>query len=220
MNKINEIGDQLWEGCILASIAHAIMVAHYPELANEHSWDDINYNVQNSSGGRGTITFHTNYVVGAFRNEDSERESNYTVALNYFNGAPQEVIDVAVNESLQYLLDDIHGSVAPVITTAFWGNKGGSNSNDNDEEFIKNGGFLIERQALNIEVAINEWIEDYYMTESQVSLLHSLFERKISNPNDKIMLTESEIKMIESDDEEGLKESKISFGELGIGWEL
>lgn len=28
---------KLWNGCMFASIAHAIMVAHYPELSYEHS---------------------------------------------------------------------------------------------------------------------------------------------------------------------------------------
>lgn len=210
--------ENIWEGCILASIAHAIMVAHYPELSNEQSWDDINYNVQDSSGARGTITFHPNYLVGAFRNEFSERE--YIDALDYFNSAPEEVNQLAVNETLQYLLDEIDGDTVPVITTAFWGGDDGTYSNDNFEDFIENGGFLIESQAKDIETAINEWKEYYEMSESQINLLHSIFERKISNPTVEIILTESEIKMIESDNEEGLNESRISFGELGIKWEI
>src|SRR5690348_9136227 len=88
MKKLNWQRENLWEGCILASIAHAIMVAHYPELSNEQSWDDINYNIQDSSGARGTITFHPNYYAGAFRNEFSERE--YIYALDYFNSPPKE----------------------------------------------------------------------------------------------------------------------------------
>ena len=28
--------EQLWKGCILASIAHAIIVAHYLDESNEH----------------------------------------------------------------------------------------------------------------------------------------------------------------------------------------
>lgn len=45
------------------------MVVHYPDLSSEHSWDGMNYNVQDSSGGRGTITFDGSYCVGAFRVE-------------------------------------------------------------------------------------------------------------------------------------------------------
>ncbi|MGE7945243.1 hypothetical protein [Lysinibacillus sp. NPDC093688] len=218
MKKLNWQREHLWEGCILASIAHAIMVAHYPELSNEQSWDDINYNVQDSSGARGTITFNLNYVVGAFRNEFSERE--YIDALDYFNGAPKEVNQLAVNETLQYLLNEIDGDTVPVITTAFWEGDVGTYSNDSFEDFIENGGFLIESQAKDIETAINEWKEYYDMSDSQINLLHSIFERKISNPSGEIILMESEIKMIQSDDEEGLNESRISFAELGIKWEM
>jgi len=73
---LNEFGlskEELWKGCILASLAHAIMVAHHPNLSNEHSWDELNYSVQDSSGGRGTITFSLDYVVAAFRNDNSHR---------------------------------------------------------------------------------------------------------------------------------------------------
>jgi hypothetical protein len=218
MKNLNWHRENLWEGCILASIAHAIMVAHYPELSNEQSWDDINYNVQDSSGARGTISFHPNYLVGAFRKEFSERE--YKNAFDYFNSAPEEVNQLAVNETLQYLLDEIDGDTVPVITTAFWGGVDGTYSNDNFEDFIENGGFLIERQAKDIETAIIEWEEYYEMSKSQINLLRSIFERKISNPNSEIILTESEIKMIESDDKDGINESRISFEELGIKCEI
>jgi hypothetical protein len=127
---------------------------------------------------------------------------------------------LAVNETLQYLLDEIGGKTVPVITTAIWGDNDGIYSNDIFEDFIESGGFLIERQATDIETAINEWKEDYEMSESQIKLLRSIFERKVSAPTGKIVLTESEIKMIESDDEEGLNESRISFEELGIEWEI
>lgn len=59
----------LWNGCILASIAHAIMVAHYPELSYEHSWDGDNYSVVDDEGGRGTVSFKRDYFVAAFRND-------------------------------------------------------------------------------------------------------------------------------------------------------
>lgn len=216
MKQLNWQRENLWKGCILASVAHAIMVAHYPELSNEQSWDDINYNVQDSSGARGTITFHPNYLVGAFRNEFSERE--YIDALDYFNNAPEEVNQLAINETLQYLLDEIDGDTVPVINTAFWGGDDGTYSNDNFEDLNENGGFLIERQAKDIETAIIEWKEYYEMSKSQINLLRSIFERKISNPNGEIILTESEIRMIESDEEEGICESRISFEELGIKW--
>jgi len=65
-----------------------------------------------------------------------------------------------------------------------------------------------------VENAINEWEEEYEMSEIQIVLLKSIFKRKIENPTKDIVLNEKEIKMIGSEDEEGLSESRISFEEL------
>ncbi|PEC50242.1 hypothetical protein [Bacillus sp. AFS096315] len=220
MCKLNWDRNQLWEGCILASIAHAIMVAHYPDISHEQSWDGFNYSVQDSSGTRGTITFHPNFLVGAFRNENSERALEYINAIEYIKDAPEKAKEVASEEALLYLLDEIDGKTVPVITTAFWGNLDEIYSHDTYEDFIKNGGFLIERQIDNMENAINEWEEEYEMSETQIVLLKSIFKRKIENPTKEIVLSEKEIQMIGSEDEEGLSESRISFEELGITWKL
>ena len=61
--------EKIKNGCILSGIAHAIAVAKFPEISYEHSWDGINYNIQNSEGIRGTITFGKKLCVAAFRNE-------------------------------------------------------------------------------------------------------------------------------------------------------
>lgn len=219
MNIITWERQNLWQGCILASIAHAINVAHYPDLAHEQSWDGFNYSVQDSSGTRGTITFHPNCLLAAFRNENSERLLTYKDALEYFMDSPEEVKELAVNETLQYLLEDIDGKTVPVITTAFWGNSENIYSQDDINKLIENGGFLLERQASDVETALNEWHDYYEMSDAQINLLNSIFQRKIENPSEVIVLTLGEIQMIESADEEGLVESRISFEEIGIKWE-
>lgn len=50
ITELNWSIDQIWRGCTLAAIAHAIMVAHYPMFSNEHSWDGFNYSLQDSAG--------------------------------------------------------------------------------------------------------------------------------------------------------------------------
>jgi hypothetical protein len=49
------------------------MVAHYSEVSNEHSWDGMNYSVQDSAGTRGTITFRQDCYIETFRFNNSER---------------------------------------------------------------------------------------------------------------------------------------------------
>ena len=220
MKNITWNREKIWQGCVLASIAHAISVAHYPELSHEHSWDGLNYNVQDSSGARGTITFHPKYLVAAFRDDNSKRVTGYINALEYFKDSPEEVKMLASTETLQYLLEDIDGKSVPVITTAFWGNREETQSQDELDAMIENGGFLLERQTTDIETAIKEWQEYHEMSDLRINLLKSIFQRKIENPSKIIILTQNEIQMIESDDEEGLNESRLSFEELGIKWDL
>jgi hypothetical protein len=224
-NKINDIewkADQLWKGCILASIAHAIMVAHYPVLSNEHSWDGINYNTQDSAGSRGTVTFSSKYCSAAFFNIHSDRNeqgSKIPNALNFFHGAPMEIIRIAKSETLQYLLGEVNGKLTPIITTAFWGIGDQLMSLDQYTDMIKNGGFLLERQVLDFNHSIESWKRYYDMTQQQCELLEIIYRRKISQPNNKHFLSKDEVLMIGAVDSEGLEESKNSFRELNMEWE-
>ncbi|WP_291568419.1 MULTISPECIES: hypothetical protein [unclassified Clostridium] len=223
-NKINEISwkrEKLWQGCILASIAHAIMVAHYPELSNEHSWDGINYNIQDSEGVRGTITFHSEYCVGVFRNDNSDRIkiiNNAKQAKEYFAGAPKEIMSLGEQEALQYLLEDVEGKIMPIITTAFWGVGENLLTIDSIEDMYDNGMFLLERQLMDFDRSIEEWREYYDMSPEQTELLKTIFKRKINQKSGDIILSKDEIQLIGTNDVEELEESRISFEEIGVVW--
>lgn len=209
----------LLNGCLLASIAHAIMVAHYPELSYEHSWDGINYSIVDGSGGRGTISFNDKYCVGAFRNDNVHR-TEFSSTIDFFKGAPLEVLELAENETLEYLLEEGEdGMSTPSITTAFWADDFNIISTDNIVRIIQNGGYLLERQLMDYDSAVESWRDYYEMTNVQVDLLESIYTRKIKNPEAKIILTKREIEMIGTADSEGLSESNTSFEEIGIEWE-
>ncbi|WP_336047143.1 hypothetical protein [Solibacillus ferritrahens] len=215
-NQLNK--NNLWNGCILASVAHAIMVAQYPELSYEHSWDNGNYNVLDSSGGRGTITFTDKYVVGAFRNDNVTR-NDIPTALDFFTGAPKDVLELAKNETLEYLLEeDEDGTTSPSITTSFWGDNNTIASIDNIVRIVQCGGYIIERQFMEYDTAVESWRDYYEMTNEQVKLLNSIYLRKLNNPNGKIILTKSEIKTIGTENLEGMSESRTSFEEINILW--
>lgn len=212
--------NKLWQGCMLASIAHAIMVSHYPEVSNEHSWDGMNYSVQDSSSSRGTISFGKEYLVGAFRDDNSQRLSkeNFKNYRYYFKDCPEKIVQLAQQECLQYLLDEINGELTPVITSAIWGIESDIFSNDTLDKLIDNGGRLIEKQILEIKSACEYWRNYYDMTEKQYELLWNIYKRKIKSSNQKFFMSRNEIDQIGSVDEEGLNESRLSFSEIGIGW--
>lgn len=221
-NNLNELDwnkEQLWQGCILASLAHAIMVAHYPDTANEQSWDGINYSVQDSSGARGTITFSPDYVVAAFRADSSERlKDSHNEASRFLAGAPIEVVKIAECETLQYLLENSQGSVKPSITALLWGTDHRCFSVDTEDSLFEQGAHLLEYQVMDFAEALEAWKEYYDMSSEQCELLTSLYQVKIDRPMDTMVLSKKEIQAIGTDDEEGLAESKVSFGELGIDW--
>ncbi|QWG47215.1 hypothetical protein EXW31_24460 [Bacillus mycoides] len=212
--------EQLWKGCILRSIADAIFVAHAPDFSHESSWDGFNYSVQDSQGGRGTITFHPKYTIVCLQDVNSERIDEWIDAANYFEGAPSEVVDIAKEEALQYLLEEVEGETVLFITTAFWIDDNGAYSIDSFEEMEENGGFLLEIPMLDTKSAIERLEEEYELTEEQIDLLQLVYERKIQNPTEEITLSKEEVAMIGTNDSEGLEESKESFEEMNITWEL
>ncbi|MBC1778944.1 hypothetical protein [Listeria booriae] len=209
--------NKLYNGCMLASVAHAIMVAHFPDIANEHSWDGINYSVQDSAGMRGTITFQRGFCVAAFRDDNSTRlEQELTKAQEYFDGAPNGLYQLAENEALQYLLDSVDGNTVPVITTAFWGHNDDFSTTDTIDSMLENGGILLERQLMPIDESFESWKDYYEMSETQMDLLHSIYARLIQNEYQTITLSKDEIEMIGAPDLNGIEASRESFNEIGI----
>ena len=64
--------------------------------------------------------------------------------------------------------------------------------------------------------AIDAWREYYKMSKDQIELLESLYNRKVERNESNIVLTKNEIKVLGTDDIEGLRESQNSFEEIGI----
>lgn len=88
----------------MAYIIHAIMNSKYLELSNEHSWDNMNYSVQDSMGTRATITFLDNKVVAAFQKYESINSLNYNKhnIEKIFKHTDQSIInecEISLNEN-------------------------------------------------------------------------------------------------------------------------
>lgn len=203
----------LWKGCMLASIAHAIMVTEYPSLAHEHSWDGFNYNVQDTQGGKGTISFGNGICFGAFFSVHSEPLSDLS---NSLSDIPSNILSLAQTEALQYMLEEIDNEVRPVITSFFWGVNDKVFTKDND--IFKNGGFLLDNQLMNVDESIEAWKEYYDMSDEQCLLLKSLYNKKLQKNNEIILLTEDEVNFLSQDEPEGLEECQESFLEIGFKW--
>lgn len=206
----------VWEGGMLASIAHAIFVANNPDFAYEHSWDGNNYSTNDGQGSRGTVTFGQDFFVGGFRNEEFSVET--IEAKELFSQAPQRVQKIAEEDTFQYLLDEVDGSAPPIVTTVLWGNDDQVFSSHPYDDMIEQGAHLLEIQASEYETGVKYWEEYYELTERQLTLLKKLYHLKLENPARTITLSAEDIQALDAVDAEGIEESKISFSEMGFEW--
>ena len=210
MMEININPKQLYEGCIQAALTHAVAVGMYPELNYEHSWDGINYCTNDSEGCRAIITFHNKCIIAVF--QDVDKVDLNVDALDFFDGAPKEIIEIAEKEALQYVLDDVEGVVKPVVTAAFWGTWDKLNSVQPFDSIVENGGHIIRSQLLPCNDALDEWRDYYGLDSKQILLIQKLFNAKIGTNDDLFVLYDDEIKLLYGD----LDECLVSLGELNI----
>ncbi|TCI29734.1 hypothetical protein EVJ33_08780 [Exiguobacterium sp. SL-10] len=206
----------IWEGCILASIAHAVFIADAPDLAYEHSWEGDNYSTNDGQGSRGTVAFGQEIYVAGFRND--HLALNPVDAKQYFIEAPDQVQQIAEQETLQYLLDEVDGEVRPVVTTVLWESDERVFSSHPYDVMLERGADLLEVQASAYEAAIEFWEENYELTEQQLALVEKLYHLKLKDPTERIVLSKEDIQILDSNDVEGIEESRISFSEIGIDW--
>lgn len=205
---------ELYRGCLIASISHAIMTNIYPELAYEQSWDGRNYSIQDSQGLRGTITFETDYCVGAFRNDNSifARNADYPdIILSDF---PLNIIDIARKETLQYLIIENAGRVFPSVSSIFWADDTAFYYSKKNIVSLQHDLLLIDKILLPEDEAIKEWQKYYDMNNDSIELLKYLLLEKDSHFEHNIVLSEERVQLIPGN--QLLNECVESLGELRI----
>jgi hypothetical protein len=211
---------RLWSGVILSTIAHAVWIFADPLLSYEKSWDGLNYNAQDSMGTQGTVTFAGDRVIGIFFDENSPRnpirsKTEYDVHT-FFREASPDILALAQNETLQYLLRSYKGTLTPLITSAFWNEGGILTAGEPWSEVILHGAHLIHRETLQTDIAMAELQNDYEFSSSQLTLVQSLFQRKMKKPHSSIFLESKEIAILKENGDDGFTESCDLFAAIGI----
>lgn len=211
---------ELREGTLLATLAHAIWVCANPALSFELSWDGPNYSRQDSSGTRGTITFLGEHVVGAFRDDNSPRtpwRSGHSYDLvSYLRRMPQDLVKIAEDQTLQYLIDEYRGTLGSIVTALFWSEGDHLTASEPWGDVLAHGAHLVRNELTPTEEAITLWQTEYELTDSQVKFLQSLFERKTRGCDVSIELSYEERKVLTTKGNLGLVESRRLFSKFGI----
>lgn len=189
----------IFKGCLIASIAHAIMTNKYPDFLYEQSWDGNNYSIQDSSGIRSTITFESNYCIGAIRDDTSSCIISGEDINKYISNFPLEIVRKAYDETLQYLLLDINNYVTPCITSIFYADDINIYFDKKMNDNIKSDFSLLENIIISEKSAIDRWKDYYDMDSKSIELLRTLYQIKVKDFSSKIVLSEEKIKLIPGD---------------------
>lgn len=213
ITKLNIQKDQLWQGCILASIAHAIMLCKFPELDYEHSWDGNNYSTNNGSGCRATITFDQKYTIAVF--QDSSLKINNKNVKKYLDISNKELMNIAESEALQYVLEDVEGFIKPCISAAFWGIDNILYSFYDFKYLYEKGVYIISNQMSTFKKSLDYWEEYYDMNKSQMELANKIFDLRV-NTEDCIILSKEDKSVLLSNGGKINEECIESFKELNI----
>lgn len=206
--------EKLLKGCLLSSIAHAIMTNIYPELSYEQSWDGNNFSMQDENGIRGTITFLDDYCIGAIRNNRGKIIYGNEAINSMIMAFPAKLVGVAQNDTLQYLLDYQNGACVPAITSIFFCDNNGLVAANGNNASLQSDFTLFRLCLLPQYEAVEAWRDYYGMNSETIRLLHELLEQKDYDLLKPIYLSNSQKRMIPGDFLN--EECKESFSELNI----
>ena len=210
---------QLWRGAILATIAHAMWITSYPELAYELSWDGPYYSRQDSQGTRGTIAFVENGLVGVFRDDASPRAAwnataSYSLAAG-LEGLPIRLTD-QVQPALKYIQDSDRSDVRPMITAAFWSDGDAISAAEPWTDVLQHGAHLVRVEAMDTEAALSEWQAQYEWSGQAMMVLTRLYKRRIALSGSPLVLDEEEYEQLVANGRDGLANARELFASIGI----
>ncbi len=223
-NRWNYNLDQLWDGVLVASIAHAVGSAKYPDLSSMQSWEGDNYNFQDYMGSHGTICFGMSgdrkplTCVGGVVGRKSERFGGNSSDPAHVAALLADVprpLSPLVGVLPSYFLVNVGNATYPVLTAVMWSEGDKLASNDAWDDFLQQGGshfrLLLEPQSL-----VSAWCEQYGLDADEIALVESLYTRRRVNFAEIITLASQERHLIERHGAEGYLESKLLFQQIGI----
>src|SRR5262249_3314660 len=163
-------------------------------------------------------TFAAQAVVGVFRDDHSprtpwNRTTPYTIA-DFFAGIPPDLMELADQEPLQYMLDTHNGQESPVITAAIWSGKHRIEAAVPWTNVLEHGGHLIGIELMNTEDGIAAWQAQYEWGDAETELLATLFTRRMTTEMPVPVMPE-EWSFITKDGTDGVDDARLLLEGLG-----
>lgn len=211
---------RLRDGCVLATIAHALWIADDETMAALHDWQDSSYIVQDLEGSTGVLTFFAGGVLGVCCNIKCSdyQAAAHTDPMTLLFLAPPTIADIARSTSLRFLTHRVGSVARPVATGAFWC-EGEESWSPLDRATLENNGWhMIRTQDKPWRQGLNDWIADFALDESRARLVTKIADRRLTSADHSIVLTGEERAGIVANGADGLGECRRLLAAVGVNW--
>jgi hypothetical protein len=198
---------QLWRGCILCTIAEGIHSAWTGTggIGGWFSWWEGGcYLLDDRSGDLGALAFNDDRVVGIFFAHDSNRspwsQDREVHDIDwYFRGMPSHLRLWADEEIIPHMARWGSPGDPPIITAALWGEGNVITSVDSWPDLFWHGLAILHTELQPPDAAIRTLRDQYDLSTMQVTLLESLFNRRVAEATKALSLTDQERALLVAD---------------------
>ena len=223
VNRLAIDSRALWEGCILASCVHGVMLAEYPFIVNENAWFGELYIVRNDEGSKAALVFSEDMelLMGMFDDRNSLRSGlvlSDRYAKSHYKEAPGFIRDAA--DALSILFKDTAGQKQlPFVTTGFWEEEDQILSRDSYEDWFEHGGHILAPQMMPFEKAMAYYEGKRSMDARRMEIAERIYRERIKSPKESVALKKEEIAVLEATGPYNIETCRDVFGQFGVVFE-
>jgi hypothetical protein len=189
-------------------------------LAYEVAWYGSNYCRNDSQGTEGVIAFAEPRLVGVFFDVHSLRSPFRSGRVfderPFFAGAPHDLLALAHEQAMSFILQEYQGASVPLITAAFWSEGERLTAAEPWPAVVEHGAHLVAIEVMETDQAMAELENNYALSPGQMTLVRALYSRKRAAPDMPVVLTERERGILLSAGAAGLDESRVLLQAIGI----
>lgn len=225
INQLAIEGHKLWEGCILASCVHGVMLAEYPFTLDENRWSGGIYVMENEGREKASLVFSNDdeneLMLGMFCDLMSPRTDlvlSEEYARSHYRGAPEDLQDMAEALSLLFEMKDGEKSL-PFVTAGFWGEEGRIFSHDPYEDWLEHGGHILEVLMMPFEDAMAYYEVKCSMDAPRREIAERIYRERIKAPKARAVLKREEIGALEATGPYNIRVCQEVFGQFGVVFE-
>lgn len=223
VNRLAIDGKALWEGCILASCVHGVMLGEYPFIVNENAWFGELYITRNDEGGKAALAFSEDMelLMGMFDDRSSPRSKlvlSDQYARSHYKGASEFIQSAAQALSILFE-DDVGQKKLPFVTTGFWEEEDQILSGDSYEDWFAHGGHIIKAQLMPFEEAMAYYEVKRSMDAKRMEIAERIYRERIKAPRARVVLKREEIAVLEASGPYNIGTCQEVFGQFGMVFE-